>query len=345
MTQSMAKSASPTDLPHLIGEARPFVEMLEHVSHLAPLDRPVLVVGERGTGKELVAARLHYLSPRWSRPFVKVNCAALSPELLDSELFGHEAGAFTGAVRRTAGRFERADGGTLFLDEIASASPRVQEKLLRVVEYGEIERVGGAATLTVDVRVVAAANIDLPAAVAAGEFRADLLDRLAFDVVTLPPLRERPEDILGLAQHFAVAMARELGAASFAGFSPVAEEALTRHPWPGNVRELRNAVERAVCRAGRLDRPIERVDVDPFASPFRPLAAAQPAAAAVALPTPPPGREDRPGLLEAVRRLEVGMIEAALEESRHHRGRAAELLGLTYHQLRGYLRRHRIGGR
>jgi psp operon transcriptional activator len=324
--------------------------MLEHVSHLAPLDRPVLVVGERGTGKELVAARLHYLSPRWDRPFIKVNCAALSPELLDSELFGHEAGAFTGAIRRTAGRFERADGGTLFLDEIASASPRVQEKLLRVVEYGEIERVGGAATLTVDVRVVAAANIDLPAAVAAGGFRADLLDRLAFDVVTLPPLRERPEDILGLAGHFAVGMARELGAASFAGFSPAAEEALMRHPWPGNVRELRNAVERAVYRAGPLDRPIESVTVDPFASPFRPAVAWRPEPVSVP-DAPVPAAAPRAaepaatGLVEAVRRLEVAMIEAALEESRHHRGRAAAALGLTYDQLRGYLRRHGIGAR
>jgi psp operon transcriptional activator len=168
-----------------IGSSPAFLDMLEQVSRLASLDRPVLVIGERGSGKEVIAARLHYLSPRWERPLVRVNCAALNEALLESELFGHEAGAYTGATRRRPGRFELADGGTLFLDEIANASPAVQEKLLRVIEYGTFERVGGNETLAVDVRVVAATNIDLPAAAAAGRFRADLLDRLAFDVVTL----------------------------------------------------------------------------------------------------------------------------------------------------------------
>ncbi|MBL8707700.1 MAG: sigma 54-interacting transcriptional regulator, partial [Rhodospirillaceae bacterium] len=187
------------DLPQLLGEAPAFQALLDHVSAAAPLDRPVLVIGERGTGKELIAARLHYLSRRWDRPFIKVNCAALAPDLLESELFGHEAGAFTGATRRHLGRFERAHGGTLFLDEIANASLRVQEQILRVVEYGEFERVGSGETRAVDVRLIGATNIDLPAAVADGRFRADLLDRLAFDVLTLPPLRARPEDIALLA--------------------------------------------------------------------------------------------------------------------------------------------------
>src|SRR5690554_3616429 len=191
-------SADPL-LPRMIGESASFLATQEHVSRVAPMSRPVLVVGERGTGKELIAARLHYLSPRWDRPLVKVNCAALAPDLLDSELFGHEAGAFTGAVRRHLGRFERAAGGTLFLDELAAAEARTQEKLLRAIEYGEIERVGGSATIAVDVRIVAATNLDLPAETAAGRFRADLLDRLAFDVLTLPPLRARPDDVAELA--------------------------------------------------------------------------------------------------------------------------------------------------
>src|SRR5690349_14120398 len=184
---------APASLPPLLGESPAFLEMLAQVSRIAALDRPVLVVGERGTGKELVAARLTFLSPRWDKPFIKLNCAALAESLLDSELFGHEAGAFTGAARRRPGRFELADGGTLFLDEIANASLAVQEKLLRVIEYGSFERLGGSDTVSVDVRVIAATNADLPGRVGAGSFRADLLDRLAFDVVMIPPLRERRE--------------------------------------------------------------------------------------------------------------------------------------------------------
>ncbi len=247
-------------LPTPLGESPAFQSMLAHVSRLAPLDRPVLVVGERGTGKELVANRLAYLSPRWTRPFVKLNCAALPEGLLDSELFGHEAGAFTGAGRRRPGRFELADGGTLFLDEIANASLAVQEKLLRTIEYGAFERVGGNETLAVDVRVIAATNADLPALAASGRFRADLLDRLAFDVVALPPLRERPEDIPLLAEHFATRMTAELGREYFAGFAPAAMDRLRAHGWPGNVRELRNVVERSVCRTERPAQPLDVVD-------------------------------------------------------------------------------------
>ena len=241
----MVKAAMSATPPSLLGESPAFLAALAHVSRVAPLERPVLVIGERGTGKELIAARLHYLSQRWDRPFVKVNCAALPESLLDSELFGHEAGAFTGATRRQIGRIEQADGGTLFLDEIATASPAVQEKLLRAVEYGEIERVGGR-TATVDVRVVGATNADLPALAAAGRFRADLLDRLAFDVVTLPPLRARPDDIPPLAEHFALGMVRELQRPLFPGFTAAALDRLRGHDWPGNVRELRNIAERYV---------------------------------------------------------------------------------------------------
>ena len=162
----------------IVGESPPFLEMMEHVSRAAGLDKPVLVIGERGTGKELIASRLHYLSRRWDQPLVKVNCAALTESLLESELFGHEAGAFTGATRRHVGRFERAEGGTLLLDELATVPVRMQEKILRVVEYGEFERVCGSETLRADVRVVGATNQDLPRLAREGSFRADLLDRL-----------------------------------------------------------------------------------------------------------------------------------------------------------------------
>jgi psp operon transcriptional activator len=323
------------ELPSLLGEAPSFRAMLAHVSRVAPLDRPVLVVGERGAGKELVAARLAFLSPRWERSFVKLNCAALAESLLDSELFGHEAGAFTGATRRRLSRFELADRGTLFLDEIAMASLAVQEKILRVIEYGAFERVGGNESLNVDVRVIAATNVDLPGLAAAGKFRADLLDRLAFDVVTIPPLRERGEDIPLLAAHFAIAMTRALGREVFAGFTRRAAASLMSYPWPGNVRELRNVVERAVARAEQPDRPLDEITFDPFASPFRP------GAAAVAAPeqTGATGFADRVGAFAA------GLLRAALTESRFNQRQAAQRLGLTYDQLRHHLKKHGIAAR
>ncbi|MBP2301708.1 phage shock protein operon transcriptional activator [Azospirillum picis] len=333
-------SAAP---PSLLGESPAFLTALAHVSRVAPLERPVLVIGERGTGKELIAARLHYLSRRWDRPFVKVNCAALPESLLDSELFGHEAGAFTGATRRQIGRIEQADGGTLFLDEIATASPAVQEKLLRAVEYGEIERVGGR-TATVDVRVVGATNADLPALAAAGRFRADLLDRLAFDVVTLPPLRARPEDIPPLAEHFALGMVRELDRPLFPGFTAAALERLRTHDWPGNVRELRNAVERSVAAADPED-PLDRIILDPFASPWRPAAMGMPSAMsppfkAVTPSSAPPAPDG--SLIDAVRAFEAARLREALEQNRFNQRQTAEALGLGYHQLRGMLKKHRL---
>jgi len=330
--------ASSDEMPTLVGEAPAFRAALAEVSRLAPLDRPVLVIGERGTGKELVAARLNFLSPRWEKPFIKLNCAALPESLLDSELFGHEAGAFTGALRRRPGRFELADGGTLFLDEVAHASIAVQEKMLRAVEYGTFERVGGSTPVTVDVRVVAATNVDLTAAVADGRFRADLLDRLAFDVVTIPPLRERPEDILLLAEHFARGMAREMRRDGFAGFAPPAREALRRHPWPGNVRELKNAVERSVARAARPDRPVDEIVLDPFASPWR-------AAAPPASPRPAPSSAEPAGFEERVRRFEAGLLADALARHRFNQQDTARALGLGYHQLRHLLRKHKLARR
>ncbi len=335
----MVRTAAPyTDLPRLIGEAPAFRAVLAQVSQLAALDRPVLVVGERGTGKELIAARLNYLSPRWDKPFLTVNCAALAESLLDSELFGHEAGAFTGAVRRRASRFELADGGTLFLDEIAAASHAVQEKVLRVIEYGTFERVGGNEPLAVDVRLIAAANADLPALAEAGRFRSDLLDRLAFDVVTVPPLRARAEDIPLLAEHFARGMTRTLGRDSFAGFSRGAMARLQAHSWPGNVRELKNAVERSLYRAANPREPLDEIILDPFHSPFRPLPAASRAPASA--PPAEPG-----DFRSRIARLEAEMLRAALAEHDFNQRRTAEALGLGYHQLRHYLRKHAIAPR
>lgn len=253
----------------IIGGSHVFQDLLDQVSKVAVLDRPVLVIGERGTGKELIASRIHFLSRRWDRSFVKMNCASLSENLIESELFGYEAGAFTGATKQRAGRFEVADKGSLFLDEVAGLSSSAQEKLLRVVEYGEFDRVGGNQTVSVDVRVVAAANVDLPVLADSGKFRHDLLDRLAFDVLTLPPLRARHGDIMLLADNFASRMASEIECVTTPVFSKNAIAALLDHGWPGNVRELKNVVERAVYRWPD-EGEIEEIIFDPFDSPWRP---------------------------------------------------------------------------
>ena len=326
-------SAAPhTD--RLIGESPAFLEVLDKVSQIAPLSKPVLVVGERGTGKELIAARLHYLSQRWDQEYLKMNCASISETLLETELFGHEAGAFTGATRMHKGRFERADKGSLFLDELTTTSALVQEKLLRIIEYGEFERVGGSKTLSVDVRLIAATNEDLPTLARAGKFREDLLDRLAFDVITLPPLRARQEDISILAEHFAMAMASNLGMDYFPGFSDRAMETLTGHSWPGNIRELKNAVERSVYRAREGGAPVEVITLDPFESRYRPKkepTEGQLRPAAVDFPI---------DFKQSVRDFEINLIKAALAASRFNQKKTAEALGVTYHQLRGHMKKY-----
>ncbi len=324
----------------MIGEAPAFVAMLEHVSQAAKLSKPVLVIGERGTGKELIAARLHYLSERWEQPLVKVNCAALTESLLESELFGHQAGAFTGATRTHIGRFEQANGGTLVLDELGTIPLRMQEKILRVIEYGEFQRVGGSDTLAADVRIVGATNEHLPQLAETGQFRADLLDRLAFDVIHVPPLRARPEDIDTLAYHFAVNVTSELKRAFFPGFTTGAKAALLGYPWPGNVRELKNAVERSVYRAAEPDKPIDEILFDPFASPFAPVRAAtsRPVPEAAA----PIDNEVPSDFRSAVTNFECGLLRRALERAQYKQTTAAKLLGLSYHQLRSLLRKHRL---
>ena len=233
----------------VIGESGTFMAALERASRAAALDRPVLVIGERGTGKELVAERLHRLSPRWDQPLVIMNCAALPETLIEAELFGHEAGAFTGATKARTGRFEEADGGTLFLDELGTLSMAAQDRLLRAVEYGEITRIGSSRPMRVDVRIVAATNEHLPDKVDRHEFRADLLDRLSFEVVTLPPLRARAGDVVVLAEHFGRRMASELGRERWEGFGPAAMDALVAYRWPGNVRELENLMRRLAVLA------------------------------------------------------------------------------------------------
>lgn len=348
----------------LLGRSEAFLQFNEQIAAVARVDRPVLLIGERGTGKELAAARLHYLSRRWQGPFLATNCAALTPSLLESELFGHEAGAFTGAVRRRAGRFEAADGGTLFLDELASMPLRAQEKVLRVVEYGEFERIGSTRPLRVDTRIVGAANIDLPESARRGRFKQDLLDRLSFEVLTLPPLRERSGDILLLAERFAASMALELGHAEAPPFAPQAERLLVRHHWPGNVRELKNAVERAVYRTLHLGaHSVDTIDLDPFDSPWRPGVEKrlQPAAATPqrdsrppdppGAAAPPPHTEQAPchdfswnlplDLPEVLRDVELRALEAALAKARHNQRAAATLLGLSYNQFRGLYRKHK----
>ena len=319
----------------LIGESPAFLGVLEHVSRVAPLNRPVLVIGERGTGKELIAARIHFLSGRWDNPFIKMNCAALVESLLETELFGHEAGSFTGAAKRRLGRFELANRGSLFLDELSSTSSGVQEKILRVIEYGEFERVGGSETIRTDVRIIGATNDDLPALAEKGKFRADLLDRLAFDVITLPPLRERPGDILTLANHFAVKMAGELGKELFNGFSEHARKELLGYQWPGNVRELKNVVERAVYTCQDYDKPVVDIIFDPFDSPWRP-------GSQTAGDKPEPSDlPDKPyDLKQSIQNEEVRRIKSAMEHCRFNQKKTAEFLGMTYHQLRGYLRKY-----
>lgn len=317
----------------LLGEANRFIEVLEQVSRLAPLNKPVLIIGERGTGKELIANRLHYLSSCWQGPFISLNCAALNENLLDSELFGHEAGAFTGAQKRHPGRFERADGGTLFLDELATAPMLVQEKLLRVIEYGELERVGGSQPLQVNVRLVCATNADLPQLVEEGAFRADLLDRLAFDVVLLPPLRERQSDIMLMAEHFAIQMCRELKLPLFPGFTDRARETLLHYRWPGNIRELKNVVERSVYRHGSIDEPLDDIIIDPF---HRQATVNEEPSTEIAGPALPLN------LRQFQLEQEKGLLQQSLQQARFNQKNAAELLGLTYHQLRALLKKHAL---
>ena len=283
-----------------------------------------------------------------------MNCAALPENLIEAELFGHEAGSFTGAAKTRHGRFEEADGGTLFLDELATLSSPAQDRLLRAVEYGEVTRIGASKPIQVDVRIVAATNEHLPRLVQEGRFRADLLDRLSFEVVTLPPLRARRGDIPLLAEHFGRRMAVELDWPNWPGFSSKAVAELEAYPWPGNVRELRNAVERAVYRAEDPEREIDSIQFDPFSSPWvlnqDPAGAvevaahathAQPSTAepSTALPVLQTSTSDLRG---AVNAYEKALLEDALARHRFNQRTTAAALGLSYDQLRHAMKRHQL---
>jgi psp operon transcriptional activator len=321
-----------------LGQSEAFLNFSEQLSRVAPVNRPVLLIGERGTGKELAAARLHFLSGRWQGPFVTLNCAALAPSLIEAELFGYEKGAFTGAEQRRAGRFESADGGTLFLDEIGNIPLEVQAKILRVVEYGSFERVGGTRPVEVDVRTIGATNADLPAMAADGRFKADLLDRLAFEVLIVPPLRERAGDIDLLADHFAMRMASELNRPDVPRFSRTARKQLQEYPWPGNIRELKNVVERAVYRSDQA--LVSHIEVTPFPS-SKHLSAEEGTPQRKTPSLPPLEAAEGPVLLkEAVSALELRMLKQALAEEKFNQRRAACKLGLSYDQLRGLMRKY-----
>ncbi len=302
-----------------VGESEAFQQVIEEARRVAPIPRPVLIRGERGTGKELIAAFIHYHSDRAKKPFVTVNCAAFHGNLLESELFGHEKGAFTGADRRKIGRFEQADGGTLFLDEIGNMAQDFQEKILRVLEYQKFERVAGTETIETDVRVVAATNADLESMMKEGTFRPDLYDRLSFKELRLPLLKDRHGDVPLLVEHFRTRICAEVPWVSERSFTDGALKVLSRYPWPGNVRQLKNVVERVLCSG--TDSKIE--------------------AAEVALEL-----EDREqsagGFKERIEAFERQLVLDALLRSSGNQRAAAEDLDLTYDQLRHLYKKYSI---
>ena len=332
-----------------LGQAEIFLTFQERLSRVARVDRPVLLIGERGTGKELAASRLHFLSARWQEPFVALNCAALASTLIESELFGHEEGAFTGAGRRRSGRFEAANQGTLFLDEIGSIPIETQEKILRVVEYGSFERVGSSRSIQVDARIIGATNLNLAEMAESGHFMRDLLDRLSFEVLFIPPIRERHEDIMLLANHFASRMAYELNRGDVPQFTERAVMKLEGHDWPGNVRELKNVVERAVYRSDDAIITDEEIVFDPFCSPFKTTPESpvvRPSQSAAQRSAPAKSGPALEALLDgmsyddAIHEVELTMLKSALERARFNQRKAADLLGLTYHQFRGLYRKY-----
>ncbi len=334
--------------PQLIGESPLFHALLERVSDLASLEYPVLIVGARGTGKELMASRMHFLSPRWEQAFMHVNCAAYKDKALEEILFGRAD--YTGRASLD-GRLQAADGGTFLLDHIEAASPRLQEKLARTLEHGEYEPVGSPDTETVDLRFICSTSADLPAMVRAGAFSAELLDRMSFEVLRLPPLRGRAEDVAALSEHFGRRAAAHLGADRFPGFTPEALAFLMGQPWPGNVRGLKNVVERSVANAFLIDeslaQPVQKVRMDVFGGGApddeRQIAATDMAPAGIVAAEAhegPPDALETTDFTVRVMAFERRLLDQALSLHDHHQGRAADYLGLTYHQFRGMLRKH-----
>jgi len=305
-----------------VGRSEAFGKIIDQARRLASIPRPVLIRGERGTGKELVAGAIHFMGPRAKAPFVTVNCAAFHGDLLESEMFGHEKGAFTGADRRKIGRFELADGGTLFLDEIGNMSLDFQAKILRVIEYQEFERVAGTEKIIVDIRVIAATNADLGDRMREGGFREDLYDRLTFAVIEVPPLRERPEDIEVLAEAFSRRIVDEVPGLRSRSFPPEVIRKFKAYGWPGNVRELKNVVERLTCREG--DAKVTIADLPPeILTPEKPLRT----------------------FSERVDAFQIELLFEALQACNGSQKKAAALLGLTYDQFRHMVRKFDLTSR
>ncbi|MBN2616771.1 MAG: sigma 54-interacting transcriptional regulator [Spirochaetales bacterium] len=309
-----------------IGESTSFLDFQQGISRVAKIERPVLFIGERGSGKELAASRLHYLSNRWDKPFITLNCAALNPNLIETELFGHTQGAYTGAGLKRKGRFEEANGGTLFLDEIGLLPMEVQAKILRVVEYGVFEMVGSSDSIKTDVRIIGATNANLKEMAEKGDFKPDLLDRLSFEVLFLPPLRKRKKDIMLLASHFASRIAGELGLTDVIEFSENVISQINNYDWPGNIRELKNVIERAVYSAET--NIINSIKLDPFQNPYEEKKESQ---AVFSL------SNFKNNMIE----LEIKYVEEALKTSNNKQKEAAELLNITYDQFRGLYRKYK----
>ncbi|OGW51774.1 MAG: two-component system response regulator [Nitrospirae bacterium RBG_19FT_COMBO_42_15] len=325
------EEVSDRDFSEIIGRSKEIKEVLETVLRVAPTDATVLISGESGTGKELIANAIHQKSKRHDKPFIKVNCAALTETLLESELFGHEKGAFTGAISKKEGRFELADKGTIFLDEIGDMSPATQAKVLRVLQEKEFERVGGTKTLKIDVRVIAATNKELDKEVKAGRFRDDLFYRLNVVTIHMPSLKERKEDIVPLSDHF-LRYYKEKNNKTIKGLHPEALGLLQNYNWPGNVRELENAIERAVIMSrGEYIAP----------SDF-------PIAIQSALPSDSPlskggqrGVDVDAG--KSIKDVEKSLIVRTLNETKNNRTKAAGLLGITRRTLLNKIKEYKIG--
>ncbi|MDA8174934.1 MAG: sigma-54 dependent transcriptional regulator [Nitrospiraceae bacterium] len=328
LTENMLlkEEVNPGALPVIVGKSRVLTEVAERIRKVAPAKSTVLLLGESGTGKELFARAIHHLSPRKDYPFVAINCAAIPGELLESELFGYEKGAFTGAERTKPGKMELAHMGTVFFDEVGELDPQLQAKLLRVLQESEIERVGGTHSIKIDVRVVAASNKDLESEAAAGNFREDLFYRLNVFPQRIPPLRDRAEDIPLLAEYFAGKFRAELKSRA-RSFSPEAMEALVSHRWKGNVRELENTVERAMILAeGEFILP-EHLGLSVWPAPDAEKAKSN-------VPERPAvGRALEDASKQAQRVAEAELIKSTLEETRGNKTRAAEVLKVSYKTL------------
>ena len=340
--------AQVSDTGDLIGDSSAMVSLRHMLRKVAPTEATVLIQGENGTGKELVAHAIYHASARSQAPYIRVNCAAVSEQLIESEFFGHEKGAFTGATERREGRFELANGGTLLLDEISEVSPRLQAKLLRVLQEREFERVGGTKTIKVDVRVLATTNRDLRKAVAAGDFREDLYYRLNVFPVFVPPLRERDADVRIIAETFLARFARKHGV-KIPGFSQQAINQLFSHTWPGNVRELQNTIERAVILT-EPDTPVQAaaLGLGPLLGGSVAVPAGQGVPAPMRAPIAEPAAED-PAVhvpdgaeVKALHEVEKEHILRALSKTSGNRTKTAELLGISIRTLRNKLNEYQL---